>query len=66
LSSRARYTSSIEEPSWKAAPADCWRQRLTSIAGSSAYFFGGVVSYSNELKTAWADVPAELIQTKAL
>src|SRR6266851_5544636 len=32
-------------------------QRLTSIAGSSAYFLGGVVSYSNELKTAWADVP---------
>jgi len=23
-----------------------------------------VVSYSNELKTAWADVPAELIQAK--
>src|SRR5260370_35397176 len=39
-------------------------QRLTSIAGSSSYFLGGVVSYSNELKTAWADVPAELIQTK--
>ncbi len=39
-------------------------QRLTSIAGSSVYFLGGVVSYSNELKTAWADVPAELIQTK--
>ena len=39
-------------------------QRLTSIAGSSSYFLGGVVSYSNELKTAWANVPAELIQTK--
>ncbi len=39
-------------------------QRLTSIAGSSSYFLGGVVSYSNELKTAWADVPPELIQTK--
>jgi len=39
-------------------------QRLTSIAGSSSYFLGGVVSYSNELKTAWADVPAELIHTK--
>jgi nicotinamide-nucleotide amidase len=36
-------------------------QRLTSIAGSSSYFLGGVVCYSNELKTAWADVPAELI-----
>jgi nicotinamide-nucleotide amidase len=39
-------------------------QRLTSIAGSSTYFLGGVVCYSNELKTAWADVPAALIQTK--
>ena len=39
-------------------------QRLTSIAGSSAYFLGGVVSYSNELKTAWVDVPQELIAAK--
>ena len=39
-------------------------QRLTSIAGSSSYFLGGVVCYSNELKTAWAGVPAELIQAK--
>src|SRR6266478_3999204 len=30
-------------------------QRLTSISGSSSYFLGGVVCYSNELKTAWAD-----------
>src|SRR5215469_363063 len=39
-------------------------ERLTSISGSSAYFLGGVVCYSNELKTAWADVPAEMIATK--
>jgi len=39
-------------------------ERLTSIAGSSTYFLGGVVCYSNELKTAWADVPAALIQAK--
>jgi nicotinamide-nucleotide amidase len=39
-------------------------QRLTSIAGSSSYFLGGVVCYSNELKTAWADVPVELIKIK--
>ena len=39
-------------------------QRLTTIAGSSSYFLGGVVCYSNELKTAWADVPAEMIQSK--
>jgi nicotinamide-nucleotide amidase len=39
-------------------------QRLTSIAGSSSYFLGGVVCYSNELKTVWADVPAEMIAAK--
>jgi nicotinamide-nucleotide amidase len=39
-------------------------QRLTSIAGSSSYFLGGVVCYSNELKTAWADVPSEMIAAK--
>ena len=33
-------------------------ERLTRIPGSSAYFLGGVVCYSNDLKTAWADVPA--------
>jgi len=39
-------------------------ERLTTIAGSSAYFLGGVVCYSNEMKTAWADVPPEVIATK--
>jgi nicotinamide-nucleotide amidase len=39
-------------------------ERLTRIPGSSNYFLGGAVCYSNELKTAWADVPAELIAAK--
>jgi len=39
-------------------------ERLTTIAGSSAYFLGGVVCYSNEMKTAWADVPPEMIASK--
>jgi len=37
-------------------------QRLTSVAGSSRYFLGGLVVYSNELKTKLADVPTELIE----
>jgi nicotinamide-nucleotide amidase len=37
-------------------------ERLTRTPGSSAYFLGGVVSYSNELKSSWVDVPAEMIQ----
>ncbi|HEX8872688.1 MAG TPA: competence/damage-inducible protein A [Candidatus Acidoferrum sp.] len=39
-------------------------ERLTRIPGSSNYFLGGVVCYSNERKSAWADVPAELIAAK--
>ena len=51
-------------PRPKAARAACLRERLTRVAGSSTYFLGGVVCYSNELKTAWADVPAEIIAAK--
>jgi nicotinamide-nucleotide amidase len=36
-------------------------ERITSIGGSSRYFVGGAVVYSNELKTKFADVPAVLI-----
>ena len=37
-------------------------ERITSISGSSRYFLGGAVVYSNLLKTVFADVPAELIE----
>jgi nicotinamide-nucleotide amidase len=30
---------------------------ITAVAGSSGYFLGGVVSYSDESKTAFLDVP---------
>ena len=36
-------------------------ERLTSIGGSSRYFVGGVVAYSNELKVEFADVPQDLL-----
>jgi nicotinamide-nucleotide amidase len=36
--------------------------RFTDRPGSSAYFAGGVVAYSNEAKTALLGVPAELIK----
>ena len=36
-------------------------ERLTSISGSSRYFAGGAVVYSNQLKSAFADVPEQLI-----
>lgn len=37
-------------------------ERITSIPGSSRSFLGGAVVYSNQLKTAFAGVPAELIE----
>ena len=36
-------------------------ERITSVPGSSRYFLGGAVVYSNELKTKLAGVPAKLI-----
>ncbi len=39
-------------------------QRLTAIPGSSRYFLGGAVVYSDTLKTTFASVPAELVQKK--
>lgn len=36
-------------------------QRITAMPGSSRYFLGGAVVYSNELKTAFCDVPPLLI-----
>jgi nicotinamide-nucleotide amidase len=39
-------------------------ERLTSLPGSSAYFLGGVVCYSNELKTSLVGVPPEIIEAK--
>ena len=35
--------------------------RITSISGSSRYFLGGAVVYSNELKTEFGDVPKSLL-----
>ena len=39
-------------------------QRLTSIPGSSRYFLGGAVVYSDALKTTFAEVPAALVANK--
>src|SRR5271156_2887706 len=39
-------------------------ERLTNVPGSSSYFLGGVVCYSNELKTSLVGVPQSLIEAK--
>ena len=36
-------------------------ERITSVPGSSRFFLGGAVVYSNELKTLFADVPPLMI-----
>lgn len=51
---------------WMAAAESCTgglvAARMTDVAGSSAYFRGGVVAYDNEIKTSAIGVPAELIR----
>ena len=37
-------------------------ERITAVPGSSRSFLGGAVVYSNELKTMFAGVPAEVIE----
>jgi nicotinamide-nucleotide amidase len=37
-------------------------ERITSVSGSSRYFAGGAIVYSNEMKSALAGVPAKLIE----
>jgi len=37
-------------------------ERFTSIAGSSRYFLGGTVVYSNAMKTELAGVPSDMIE----
>jgi nicotinamide-nucleotide amidase len=39
-------------------------ERLTRLAGSSSHFAGGVISYSNDLKSAWLEVSPELMESK--
>jgi nicotinamide-nucleotide amidase len=37
-------------------------ERITSVPGSSRWFLGGAVVYSNDLKTLFADVPPLMIE----
>lgn len=37
-------------------------ERITSLSGSSRYFLGGAIVYSNQLKTELAGVPTEMIE----
>ncbi|MBV9484151.1 MAG: competence/damage-inducible protein A [Acidobacteria bacterium] len=37
-------------------------ERITSVSGSSRYFLGGAIVYSNQLKADFANVPEELLK----
>lgn len=37
---------------------------ITAIPGSSAYFYGGIISYSNEVKRAMLGVPQNILDKK--
>jgi nicotinamide-nucleotide amidase len=37
-------------------------ERITSVPGSSRFFLGGAVVYSNDLKTLFADIPPLMIE----
>lgn len=56
----SRSTIAVAESCTGGMLAEC----LTSVPGSSAYFLGGAVCYSNELKTLFAGVSTELIAAK--
>ncbi|MHB2015660.1 MAG: CinA family protein [Candidatus Xenobia bacterium] len=38
--------------------------RLTDVSGSSDYFMGGAVTYSNASKTRWLQVPPAVFETQ--
>jgi nicotinamide-nucleotide amidase len=37
-------------------------ERLTRVSGSSRYFLGGIVAYTNDLKSAFVDVPKKVLE----
>lgn len=58
---------------WKAGETLCTAESctsgqisaaITSVPGSSTYFKGGIICYTNEIKTKLLDVPQELLDEK--
>ncbi|MCS7256034.1 MAG: CinA family protein, partial [Thermomicrobium sp.] len=36
---------------------------VTTVPGSSEYYLGGIIAYSNRVKESWLGVPAEILRT---
>jgi PncC family amidohydrolase len=57
-----------EQPVWLATAESCTgggvAARITSISGSSEYFQGGIVAYSNEAKASLLGVSQETLATR--
>jgi PncC family amidohydrolase len=57
-----------QQPVWLATAESCTgggvAARITSISGSSEYFQGGIVAYSNEAKASLLGISREILTTK--
>ncbi len=67
LESSARLADLLRDRGWTCATAESCTggligHRITSLAGSSDYFMGGVISYTNSAKQQMLGVPAEILE----
>jgi len=65
----ARILELFNSRGWKLAVAESCTggligAGLTSVPGSSSYFLGGIIAYSNDLKKNLLNVPAELLDSQ--
>jgi len=62
-----RVLNLLQDKGWRMASAESctgggisWT--MTAVPGSSAFFAGGIISYTNEVKQALLGVPAEILE----
>lgn len=67
LERSSRLADLLRDRGWSCATAESCTggligHRITSLAGSSDYFMGGVISYTNNAKQQLLGVPAEILE----